>query len=327
MMREHYKTEFHRFNIKRKQANLPPVPENLFNQKRQEMINRKQASKGDSHLKQESKIKKQRSQDTSSDTSNTTEDSSQNRNQKNIPGQQKLQITSPSLNREKTEDELIEEKISRSPQLSLSHSLFDNHISDSMQTNLKYMTEKFGFFFPSIDRVSDLPGLLKYLGQKISVGNTCLYCEKTFYSLEGVQTHMRDKSHCMIQWFDPGEYSDFYEDPVHKTFVDNMNEGGELQDTESIYVEEGTGQLVLAESNKIIGHRAYKLYYKQRQHSQAHKQLITSLLQEHKRLAMIAHQKSVNMDNKAIRRRQDHALKLGLTHNNQRHYRDQNPII
>lgn len=32
-MREHYKTDFHRFNLKRKVAGLPPVQEALFLQK------------------------------------------------------------------------------------------------------------------------------------------------------------------------------------------------------------------------------------------------------------------------------------------------------
>lgn len=60
----------------------------------------------------------------------------------------------------------------------------------------------------------------------------------------------------------------------------------------SFYVQAKTGQLVLADSNKVIGHRAYKVYYNQKQHSDVHLQLMTSLLQEHKRLAMIQHQKA-----------------------------------
>jgi pre-60S factor REI1 len=52
------------------------------------------------------------------------------------------------------------------------------------------MTKKFGFFFPSVDSLQDLEGLLTYLGQKVSIGNTCLYCEKSFYSLGAVRDHM-----------------------------------------------------------------------------------------------------------------------------------------
>ena len=43
------------------------------------------------------------------------------------------------------------------------HSLFDNHISESMQSNLEYMWKKFGFYFPEADLLSDPEGLLKYL--------------------------------------------------------------------------------------------------------------------------------------------------------------------
>lgn len=42
-------------------------------------------------------------------------------------------------------------------------SLFDNHMSESMQSNLEYMWKKFGFCFPEADLLSDPEGLLRYL--------------------------------------------------------------------------------------------------------------------------------------------------------------------
>jgi hypothetical protein len=42
-------------------------------------------------------------------------------------------------------------------------SLFDNHMSESMQANLEYMWKKFGFYFPEADLLSDPEGLLRYL--------------------------------------------------------------------------------------------------------------------------------------------------------------------
>jgi hypothetical protein len=107
----------------------------------------------------------------------------------------------------------------------------------------------------------------------------------------------------------------------------------------SIYVQPKTGQLVLADSNKVIGHRAYKVYYDQKEHSDAHVQLVTSLIQEHKRLAMIQHQRAyvcacsrlnnsrVNSDHKTQQRAQQNALKVGMMQNHQKHYREQNPLV
>lgn len=42
-------------------------------------------------------------------------------------------------------------------------SLFDNHMSDSLETNLDYMFKKFGFYLPDAEYLSDPEGLVKYL--------------------------------------------------------------------------------------------------------------------------------------------------------------------
>jgi len=50
-MKEHYKTDFHRFNLKRKSVGLPSVPQNLYDQKVAAASTAKEDSKGKSHLK------------------------------------------------------------------------------------------------------------------------------------------------------------------------------------------------------------------------------------------------------------------------------------
>ena len=42
-------------------------------------------------------------------------------------------------------------------------SLFDSHMSGSMEANLEYMWKRFGFYFPEADLLSDPDGLLMYL--------------------------------------------------------------------------------------------------------------------------------------------------------------------
>ena len=42
-------------------------------------------------------------------------------------------------------------------------SLFDGHMSRSMEANLEYMWKNFGFYFPEADLLTDPEGLLKYL--------------------------------------------------------------------------------------------------------------------------------------------------------------------
>lgn len=50
-------------------------------------------------------------------------------------------------------------------------SLFDNHISATMEDNLEYMWKHFGFYFPEAEALTDPEGLLRYL-----VGNVTLIC-------------------------------------------------------------------------------------------------------------------------------------------------------
>lgn len=42
-------------------------------------------------------------------------------------------------------------------------SLFDNHVSASMEANLEYMFKHFGFYLPDAEYLSDPAGLIKYL--------------------------------------------------------------------------------------------------------------------------------------------------------------------
>lgn len=56
-----------------------------------------------------------------------------------------------------------------------------------MSENLEYMAKQFGFFVPFLENVIDLEGLVEYLGQKVAIGNVCLWCGKSFHSLEAVR--------------------------------------------------------------------------------------------------------------------------------------------
>jgi len=305
-MREHYKKEFHRFNLKRKGLNLPPVPEALYDQKVASMTEGDQAAKGSSHLKQG----KPRKATNLSDSN---------------PSISKDGFEEKAPEAPKTEDELIEQKIANAPKLTPLHSLFDNHVFKTVEANVEYMTKEFGFYLPAVSHLADLEGLLGYLGQKIAIGNTCIYCDKGFYSLEAVRSHMVDTTHCKMQWDDQSEYEDWYKFPEATTIAQIINENGEIEDSPLAHIE-ASGELVLADG-KILGHRAYRNLYTQNKPTFSNAQLMTSLLQEHKRLAAMEYQKRVNMDKKYIYKQHAQALKNGLQNNNQKHYRDQNPII
>ena len=97
---------------------------------------------------------------------------------------------------ETTEEEIlakIDQKIKASRRLEETECLFCNNKADTFEDNMSHMTVVHSFFIPDIEYLADIKGLIKYLGEKISVGNTCLHCNgkgREYRSLEAVRAHM-----------------------------------------------------------------------------------------------------------------------------------------
>ena len=93
--------------------------------------------------------------------------------------------------------------------------LFCNYLSPTVDLNLNHMSKQHGFFVPEREYLVDLAGLLNYLSETITVLHQCLYCHKTVHTASGVQTHMRDRGHCMLAYsteeeqLDVGDFYDF----------------------------------------------------------------------------------------------------------------------
>lgn len=98
---------------------------------------------------------------------------------------------------------------------SLSSCLFCNYTSPSMPLNVSHMGKIHGMFIPEQTYLVDLQGLIGYLRGKVFEDHECLYCGKLKGTTAGVQTHMRDKGHCMIgfeseeQMVEIGQFYDF----------------------------------------------------------------------------------------------------------------------
>lgn len=94
--------------------------------------------------------------------------------------------------------------------------LFCSERFASVVESTTHMSTTHSFFIPDRERLCDLSGLLAYLGEKVAVGNLCLYCPnggREFGSLEAVRRHMRDVAHCKIAYAseeDRAELADFY---------------------------------------------------------------------------------------------------------------------
>lgn len=134
----------------------------------------------------------------------------------------------------------IDQKIAQArTRLTTSDCLFCPTKSDSLPSNLEHMSVAHGFFIPDAEYLVDLAGLLAYLGEKVAVGNVCIFCYgrkrrnpntkakvikekdeaeeevgREFRSLEATRRHMVDKAHCKIAYDTEDErleISDYYD--------------------------------------------------------------------------------------------------------------------
>ena len=97
----------------------------------------------------------------------------------------------------------------------LERCLFCNYDSPTFDLSVMHMTKYHGMFIPEKDYLVDLKGLITYLQEKVTENNECLFCHKLKNSASAIQTHMRDKGHCMIafdteeEMVEVGQFYDF----------------------------------------------------------------------------------------------------------------------
>ena len=130
----------------------------------------------------------------------------------------------------------------------LNRCLFCNYNSPSLKLSVMHMSKYHGMFIPEQIYLTDLEGLITWLHDKISEIHECLYCHKLKGSTEGIQTHMRDKGHCMIAFesekdmIEVGQYYDF-----RSTYSDQEDSDEDMED-----VSEEPHSGVKADSRKVL---------------------------------------------------------------------------
>ena len=197
--REHYKTEFHLYNTKRRVAGLEPISEELWNVRLEQIKSMTDASlapKGSSHKKTSSK------QSGKSSLPSSPSSASPPRSATSLP--------------------IIDE----------TYCLFDGTKHETVSDNLEYMASKFSFFIPDIEHLTDLTGLLHFLAEKLVEGHQCLYCDRAFGSLQAVRGHMMDMRHTRIGTHTDDlldDIEDFFTYPDEDTEQATIREDGSLQ--------------------------------------------------------------------------------------------------
>lgn len=252
----HYKSQWHRYNVKRKCKGLPPTTEDTFQRMLEAaspnqdsakesklymctLCSVKYRSKGalDTHLS--SKKHKKAAACSAQNTDNTKECA-----------------VAISLNPPEEHDE-DQENTPEPEAIPVGCCLFCNHEPfPSVEDCVSHMNDNHGFILPYQDYLTNMDGLLEYLGFKVGMGFQCLGCRGSgsyFGSLQAVRNHMIDKGHCMVG----GDYNDedfefdlFYEiENSTERYPVSMNELGELVLNDGTLI--GTKDLALAYNQEV----------------------------------------------------------------------------
>jgi len=214
--------------------------------------------------------------------------------------------------------------------------VFCSHHSKDMDSNIKHMMEVHGFFIPDPEYLSDTAGLLEYLGAKVGQGRMCLWCNdkgKGFNTLDSVQKHMQDKGHCKMLHEGAAlvEYDEFYD--YSQSYPEGQDDPDAEVNTENL--DSNGFQLVLP-SGATVGHRSLMRYFKQSLNPNRELVLANSgkdrMISTYRAMGWTGTTgemaKSKARDQKFIRRTQaKHWMKVGCKANLlQHHYREQNPM-
>lgn len=250
--RVHYKTDWHRYNLKRKIAGMVPVSAANF----QERVT----------TQQEKDKEAQRVQD---------EKDAKKAGKKGVAAAVAAAAAAaeaPGAAQGAEQEEEEEEEVEVEP-LTIETCIFCTHVAANFEENLLHMTSAHSFFVPDIEFIDNLEGLIQFLQAKVWENCVCLLCNgrgRGFASGEAVRKHMRDKGHCMINYSEEGrdeiaEFFDFSTSYPDWEDVDSGDEDKELNpsDFHGARISETGYELVLS-SGIRVGHRALARYYKQR---------------------------------------------------------------
>jgi pre-60S factor REI1 len=320
----HYsKSDWHRYNVKRRVAGLASISQSLFESQLAALHEKRQTSdkvKVDyscsscgksftsqaahqSHLQSNKHIKKAEAKSKGkSEVEANHEDVSVL--EKKV---ESFHVEEKKRSKEESEEEETSEGFedwNDGDAIPLLTCLFCRVQHSDQQASLDHMLKEHGFFIPFVEFLTDLNGLIKYLGEKIGIGRVCLWCNgrgrARYPSVQAVQQHMKQKSHCKIRLDteeEEEEFMDYYsfpkspeeleeekreqeeeerkkKNPYALPFQKESKQAENEQNAENVELEteekpkrrlagmNDLGELVLTDGS-TVGHRQYKHVYRQ----------------------------------------------------------------
>ncbi len=170
---EHYRSDLHRVNLKRKVAGLGPLMEDEFQQRLEAIRNESNEEKRSRQsqfcevcskkfssvraLENHNNSKRHRDALRLRPVSEVSEIASEDQQSESVIENEEAQTM---------EEADIKRRLEEAVAIPPNCCVFDGHESATLKDNLSYMASKFGFFLPYGESLVDLEGLLTYIGQK-----------------------------------------------------------------------------------------------------------------------------------------------------------------
>ena len=344
IQRAHYKTDWHRYNLKRKVAELPTVTADDFREKVLAQQSLTLAAEADTKGTKVCLVCKKHFATENAYSCHVQSKKHKDKAALDTAKQQALDARGaphedqalPKVNDPEAETPIVVEEECEPEPLEINECLFCSKKSEDMESSLTHMNKTHGFFIPDLDYIVDVEGLIGYLCEKVGVGCMCLYCNdrgKAYHSAEAVQQHMVSKSHCKIFFEDDAafEYAEYYD------YSSSYPEGHEGPQCQTLAIPENAAyvnddlELVLP-SGVAVGHRALRYVYKQRVPTLEHRKaaLVSRLLAQYRALGSREHCSGEGAVKRVRDQRwfgkmcQERDMKLGVRANKlQKHFRAQ----
>ncbi|CEP22992.1 REI1 [Cyberlindnera jadinii] len=373
--RSHMKSDWHRYNLKRRVAGLPSIDEAMFNEKvsklsQAEEDGKKQKSEKEKNITKKEQRKREKEAllekkrqllELAKQNMLKSMKQGETENQNDKPAEatvteqlEELKVEDEEkqeeeLTPEQQEEKLLAEKLANGVEIEPEVCLFCNKKFPHFEACCTHMFKYHGFYIPEQNFLTDKLGLVKYMSEKIGLGNVCIVCNYQGRSLEAVRAHMLAKRHCSIPYESENEkleISEFYDFSSTYKELDGEDDQWEDVDDEGELVgsdeEEADDDEPLPEqvsyndgvelhlpSGVKVGHRAYARYFRQnlRPETVLSEGQGTVIAAESRHLASV-HDRQALLEKKRIWRheksdldRNDRRAQKNI--NNQPHYRDQ----
>ncbi|EGX43866.1 hypothetical protein AOL_s00210g313 [Orbilia oligospora ATCC 24927] len=180
--RTHMKEPWHVYNIKRRMESLPPISQNIFETQIEKKADRNSRNSSKSRSRSRS--------------GSEEEEGEGEGNEGDISDNESEEIASPF------------------DCLFCNQTFFtedDQNADEAFAANLEHMRTAHGMSIPDPEMVVDIQSLVSYLATEVRVWHECLYCGATKPSTMSVQSHMKDKGHCRLNFDREPELLEFWE--------------------------------------------------------------------------------------------------------------------